>query len=136
MGMSRQDVTSSVSDVGDAQNRAGGTEPVSQQSTATRSDAPVGPPETAGSAHAPMSRRRVILAWSLGPAAAYALLSLAHAALVERILSIDVGFGRSLAFWVGTIYLALLGWGFLPARPVGWYAQRRLVIVMLALGVV
>src|SRR4051794_6504739 len=77
----------------------------------------------------------VILAWSTGPAALYALLSLAHAALVERSLSVDVGFGRSLAFWVGAIYLALAGWGFFPAGPDRWYARRPLVLGMLALGV-
>jgi hypothetical protein len=78
----------------------------------------------------------IIVAWSLGPAGLYALLGLAHAALVERILNVDVGFGRSLAFWVGAIYLALLGWGFLPARPTGWYARRSLVLGLGAVGVV
>jgi hypothetical protein len=77
----------------------------------------------------------ILLAWSLGPAALYALLSLLHAALIERNLSVDVGFGRSLAFWVGSVYLALLGWGFVPAHPTGWYARRRIVFGMLALGV-
>jgi len=78
----------------------------------------------------------VILAWSTGPAALYAFLGLAHAALVERLLSVDVGFGRSLAFWVGAIYLALAGWGFFPIRPVGWYARRPLVLGLVALGLV
>lgn len=77
-----------------------------------------------------------MLAWSTGPAALYALLSLAHAALVEGILNVDVGFGRSLAFWVGTIYLALLAWGFLPRRSAAWYARRGPVFVALALGLV
>lgn len=76
----------------------------------------------------------VLLAWSTGPAALYVLASLAHAAFVERILSVDVGFGRSLAFWVGSIYLALLTWGFLPRRPDAWYARRRNVLVALVVG--
>jgi hypothetical protein len=76
------------------------------------------------------------MAWATGPAALYALLSLAHAAVVERILSVDVGFGRSLAFWVGAIYLALLGWGFLPARSAGWYARKPLVLALAALGLI
>jgi hypothetical protein len=78
----------------------------------------------------------VVLAWSTGPAALYALLSLAHAALVERILSVDVGFGRSLAFWVGSICLALLAWGFLPRRPDAWYARRGPILGALAIGLV
>jgi hypothetical protein len=81
-------------------------------------------------------RWRVVLAWSLGPASLYTLLSLAHAAVVERILSVDVGFGRSLAFWVGTIYLALLTWGFLPAQPAGWYARRGVLVALMVLGLV
>ena len=76
----------------------------------------------------------VVLAWSTGPAALYALLSLAHAAVVERILNVDVGFGRSLAFWIGSIYLALLAWGFLPRVPRGRYAARRTVLLLVALG--
>ena len=83
-----------------------------------------------------MPRWLVILAWSTGLTALYAMLSLAHAALVEHILSVDVAFGRSLAFWVGAIYLGLLGWGFLPARPAGWYARRPWVLAMLALGTI
>lgn len=83
-----------------------------------------------------MPRWLVILAWSTGLAGLYALAGLLHAALVERILSIDVGFGRGLAFWVGAVYLTLLGWGFLPARPVGWYAGRRPALAALAVGVV
>ena len=77
-----------------------------------------------------------MLAWSTGPGALYALASLAHAAIVERILSVDVGFGRSLAFWVGAIYLALLTWGFLPHRADAWYARRRNVLIALAIGLV
>jgi hypothetical protein len=95
---------------------------------------PAGPAEIAVPSAAPSPRWLVVLAWSTGPAALYALASLAHAAFVERVLSVDVGFGRSLAFWVGSIYLALLGWGFLPRRPVGWYARRDRVIAALALG--
>jgi hypothetical protein len=83
-----------------------------------------------------MPRWLVILGWSTGLAGLYALTGLLHAALVERILSVDVGFGRGLAFWVGAVYLALLGWGFLPARPTGWYARRRPVVAALAVGVV
>ena len=86
--------------------------------------------------HVGAPRWLVILAWSMGLAALYVLLSLAHAALVERSLTVDVGFGRSLAFWIGTIYLALLGWGFLPARPTAWYARRALVVTMWGLGAV
>lgn len=78
----------------------------------------------------------VLLAWSTGPAALYALASLAHAAFVERVLGVDVGFGRSLAFWVGSIYLALLTWGFLPRRADAWYARRRNVLIALAIGLV
>lgn len=82
-----------------------------------------------------LPRWLVILAWSTGLAGLYALAGLLHAALVERILSVDVGFGRGLAFWVGAVYLALLGWGFLPARPIGWYARRRPALAALAVGV-
>jgi hypothetical protein len=92
-----------------------------------------------GVAPAPPSvapRWLIILAWSTGLAGAYALASLAHAALVERILSVDVGFGRGLAFWVGTVYLALLGWGFLAPRPAGWYARRTPTLGALAVGIV
>ncbi len=78
----------------------------------------------------------IVLAWSTGPMGLYVLLSLTQAAFVERILSVDVGFGRGLAFWVGSIYLALMGWGFLPSRPTGWYARRRTVLAALAVGVV
>jgi uncharacterized membrane protein len=84
----------------------------------------------------PTPRWLTILAWSTGPAAVYALASLGHAAFVERILSVDVGFGRALAFWIGSIYLALLAWGFLPARPGAWYARRRPVVAALAAGLV
>lgn len=76
----------------------------------------------------------VILAWSTGPAGLYTMLGLIHAAVVERILSVDVGFGRSLAFWVAALYLALPLWGFLPRRPGGWYAHRRPVYVALGTG--
>lgn len=85
---------------------------------------------------ATLPRWLLLLAWATGPAAAYALLSLLQAALVERILSVDVGFGRVLAFWVGTVYLALLGWGFLPARPGSWYSRRGVVLPLLGLGIV
>ena len=105
------------------------------------SDAPVTPageapltPEVASTARPGLPRWLAVLAWSVGPAGLYALASLAHAAFLERNLSVDVGFGRGLAFWVGTIYLALLGWGFLPARPGGWYARRALVLALLAAG--
>lgn len=64
------------------------------------------------------------------------LLSLAHAALVEGILSVDVGFGRTLAFWVGAIYLALLGWGFLPRQSRAWYWRRTPVLAALAVGAI
>jgi hypothetical protein len=49
---------------------------------------------------------------------------------------VDVGFGRGLAFWIVSIYLALLTWGFLPRRPTGWYARRRPVVLMLAVGII
>ena len=84
----------------------------------------------------PAPRWLVILAYSTGLAGFYALVSFAHAAFVERLLSVDVGFGRALAFWIGSIYLALLTWGFLPARPDGWYARRRPVLVALVTGLV
>jgi hypothetical protein len=98
--------------------------------------APADPPQMSTTSQPTTPRWLVIVAWSLGPAALYALLGLAHAGIVERILSVDVGFGRSLAFWVGAIYLALLGWGFLPARPVGWYARRSLVLGLAGAGLV
>src|SRR5205085_9777271 len=103
---------------------------------ASSAESPEDGPKTVTSARPPAPRWLVILAWSTGLAALYTLLSLAQAALVERILSGDVGFGRSLALWVGTIYLALMGWGFQPARPAGWYARRPLVLGMLAIGLV
>jgi hypothetical protein len=90
-------------------------------SPAARSPSPeadAAPPDV----HAP--RWLVILAWSGGPAAVYALLGLAHAALVERSLTVEIGFGRSLAFGVGALYIALPLWGFLPRHPRGWYARR------------
>jgi len=83
-----------------------------------------------------VSRSLVVAAWSLGPAALYGVAALAHAAFVERSLTVDVAFGRLLAFAVTAIYLALLLWGFLPSRPTGWYARRRLVLAMLAIGLV
>jgi hypothetical protein len=78
----------------------------------------------------------VITAWALGLAGLYGLGSFAHAALVERSLSIDVAFGRSLGFWVGAVYLALPLWGFLPARPTGWYARRAVVLASGSVGTV
>jgi hypothetical protein len=78
----------------------------------------------------------VIVAWSTGLAGVYALLGLAHAALIEGMLSVDVGFGRSLAFWIGSIYLLLLTWGFVPARPTGRFARRPLVLAALGVGLV
>jgi hypothetical protein len=97
---------------------------------------PTAPPEMSTTSQPRAPRWLVLVAWAIGPAAVYALPSLAHAALVERSLSVDIGFGRALAFWVGAIYLALLGWGFLPARPAGWYARRGLVLGLVALGLV
>jgi hypothetical protein len=105
----------------------------------SRTDTPAAePPEPVPEAPAGWLGPRwlLILAWSIGPAAAYALVGLLHAALVEDILSVDVGFGRGLAFWIVSIYLALLTWGFLPARPTGWYARRQPVLAMLAVGVI
>ena len=80
------------------------------------------------------SRSLVIAACASGPAALYALLSLAHALLVERSLNVDVGFGRSLAFWVVAVYLALLLWGFLPRQPSARFARATVVYSMLAIG--
>lgn len=94
------------------------------------------PPQISTTSQRQVHRWLVVVAWSLGPAALYALLGLAHAAFVERILSVDVGFGRSLAFWVGAIYLALLSWGFFPARPDGWYARQPLVLGLTGAGLV
>ena len=100
------------------------------------------PPEAAGRGRArlrpgadptPLARWLVILAWSSGPAAAYALLGLLHA-LVQQALSVEVGFGRSLAFWVAALYLALPLWGFLPRRPSGWYARRPAAPLALLVG--
>lgn len=91
------------------------------------------PPESAQPEPSP-PRWRLVAAWSTGPAAIYALLSLAHAALVERVLTVDVGFGRSLAFWVLSAYLALGLWGFLPRRPRGRYARRGAVTAALTSG--
>ena len=107
--------------------------PESQLQATSRAPTPAQPGPAASRR---VSRSLVIAAWATGPAALYALASLAHALLVERNLSVDVGFGRSLAFWIGSIYLALLAWGFLPRRPDAWYARRRPVLVALALGLV
>ena len=107
----------------------------SQPSAPDRTDS-ANPPKMTTTSQPLASRWLVVLAWSIGPAALYALLSLAHAALVERNLTVEIGFGRSLAFWVGAIYLALLGWGFLPARPTGWYARRPVVLALVALGLI
>ncbi len=93
--------------------------------------APVLP--TRADQRAPWPRGAVALAWATGPAAAYVLLSLVHAR-ADGILSVEVGFSRSLAFWVGAIYLSLLLWGFLPRRPVGWYARRQAVLPALLVG--
>lgn len=88
---------------------------------------PVEPPRPTSRSAAP--RWLVILVWSLGVAGLYALIGLAHAAFVERILNLDVGFGRSLAFWVVALYIALPLWGFLPKTPTGWYARRPAIRV-------
>ena len=77
----------------------------------------------------------VILAWSTGPPGCR-LAALAYAALVEHTLSVDVAFGRLLGFVVGSIYLALPLWGFLPYRPVGRFVQRGLVLVMTTIGLI
>ncbi len=82
-----------------------------------------------------LPRWLVIAAWASGPAALYALLGLAHALLVERSLTVDVGFGRSLAFWVVSAYLALLLWGFLPRQPSPRLAQPGVTYPALAVGV-
>jgi hypothetical protein len=110
-----------------------------ESASAPRADTPIAePPEPVPEAPGGWLGPRwlLILAWSIGPAAVYALMGLLHAALVERILSVDVGFGRGLAFWIVSIYLALLTWGFLPARPTGWYARRRPIMLMLAVGII
>jgi len=78
----------------------------------------------------------VVAVWALGPAGLYTLASFAHAALVERSLSVDIGFGRSLSFWIGAIYLALPLWGFLPARPTGWYARRGVIVAAGTVGLI
>lgn len=131
--MRRQDVTSSVGPPDASPDTVNRT----QADPANAAQPPAATPlETTSTSQQPAARWRVLLAWSLGPAALYTLLSLAHAALIERNLSVDVGFGRSLAFWVGSVYLALLGWGFVPAHPTGRYAHRRVVFAMLAVGVI
>ena len=78
----------------------------------------------------------MLVAWATGPAALYALSSLAHALLVERSLTVDVGFGRSLAFWVVSVYLALALWGFLPRQPSAGYARQRVSYPLLGVGLV
>ena len=95
---------------------------------------PDAPTEAPGDGLSP--RWLVVAVWALGPAGVYWLASLAHAALVERSLGVDVAFGRSLGFWIGAIYLALPLWGFLPARPSGWYARRRAVLIVGAVGAI
>ncbi len=80
------------------------------------------------------SRPLLVAAWSSGPAAAYALLSLLHAVAIERNLTVDIGFGRSLAFWTLGAMLALLCWGFLPQHPVGRVARRGVALGLLGLG--
>ena len=92
------------------------------------------PEATESTATARLSRSLVIAVWSTGPAAAYALLSLAHALLIERSLNVDVGFGRSLAYWVVSVYLALLLWGFLPRRPPPHFARPGLAYPLLGVG--
>jgi hypothetical protein len=81
-----------------------------------------------------LPRRLVIAAWATGPAAVYALLSLAHALLIEGVLTVDIGFGRSLAFWVVATYLALLLWGFLPPAPSARVARPAVVYPLLGVG--
>jgi hypothetical protein len=81
-------------------------------------------------------RGLVVAVWSLGLASLYVLASFAQAALVERSLTVDVGFGRSLGFWTCAIYVALPLWGFLPARPTGWYARRQLLLAVGTVGAV
>jgi len=76
----------------------------------------------------------VIAAWATGPAAAYALLSLAHALLIEGTLTVDIGFGRSLAFWVVATYLALVLWGFLARSPSARLARPAVVYPLIGLG--
>ena len=144
--MRRQDVTFSVSQPDPIRGGSDGpnARPVEASDASTGafphdSSTAQGPPGEAPPQPAtdvPFPRWLMILAWSTGPAALYALLSLAHAAFVERILSVDVGFGRSLAFWIGSIYLALLAWGFLPRRPDAWYTRRGPLIGALAVGLV
>lgn len=106
MALSEQVVTSSVTNSGSAFSAAGG-----------------------------VPRGLVVLAWASGIAGLYALLGVLHAALVERSLSVEVGFGRALAYWVGTAYLGLLLWGFLPREAAGWYARRSLMLGAAAFGV-
>lgn len=81
-----------------------------------------------------VARWLVVAGWSTGLAGLYVLLSLAHAVVVERALTVDVAFGRSLAYWIGAAYLVLLAWGFLPRRPTRWYARRRPTLAAMAVG--
>jgi hypothetical protein len=78
----------------------------------------------------------VMAAWATGPAGGYALLSMAHALLVERALNVDIGFGRALAFWVLSAYLALMLWGFLPRQAPSRLASPGLAYPLLGIGAV
>lgn len=82
----------------------------------------------------PPSRSSVVVAWATGAAGAYVLLSMLHAVGVERLISVDIAFGRSLAFWVTSLYVGLPLWALLPREPSGWYACRRIVAVGLVTG--
>ena len=103
-------------------------------------DAQIAPPATEDRAGRPetaarrLPRRLVIAAWATGPAAIYALLSLAHALVIQRNLTVAVGFGRSLAFWVVATYLALLLWGFLPPAPSARFARPSVAYPLLGIG--
>jgi hypothetical protein len=92
------------------------------------------PTEPADGKSNDVARWLVVAGWSTGLAGLYVLLSLAHAAVVERALTVDVAFGRSLAYWVGATYLALLAWGFLPRHSSRWFARRRPTFAALAVG--
>ncbi len=107
-------------------DRSVGTEPTRPEGREDR-------PEEAPAPSTGVSRPLAVLAWSTGPAAVYALLGLLHAAL-QRELSVEVGFGRSLAFPVTALYLALALWGFLPGRPSGWYVRRTIARGALVVG--
>ena len=80
-------------------------------------------------------RRSVaIVAWATGPAGLYALASMAHALLVERTLTVDIGFGRGLAYWVVSAYLALMLWGFLPRQRPSRFARPGIAYPLLGAG--